>query len=791
MFINYPKTVIGTTLILSVLGVLLALTRVQFRFDLEDFFPEGDPSLAFFNEFKEKFEPDDNFLMVAIHRKEGVFKQDFLKEVEAFSRDFRRINYPVKKLIAQDTFDNKVYRYKKIEGSPDSTLYIHPIVSVQSLLQVQYPQWIPMMGFTTIPAIHIDEPDKFDLDKKRILADDRLVNTLIAEDAKTLVITAKTHTQTTQEVARNLVYTLHDILDNQYNFDAYHILGPVNFQVRLVEIQIDEFLFSTVVSMILILVVMFLIFRRFGGIFVALISIGVGLILFMGVLGLLGRELDTMAMLYPIIMIIVGTSDVVHVMSKYVDELKRGKEKREAIRITIREIGMSIFLTSVTTAIGFLSLITSRVIPIQKFGVNVALGVMLAYISVMIFTTALLVLFRKEQIMKLDNRKEIWGSFMNWIYKITKKYPKPILLGGVILITVCSFGISLVTTNHRLGDMLPSGAKVTEDFQFFEQQLSGFRPLEVAVELQGDYSINDYEVIREMAKLEDYLGERAEIQSVMSITTIDRSLNQTFNGDLMEEYKLPASEKKFKKYRKRAKHLLKDNALMGRMVSKDGRYARISARVLDVGADSIRSMIGTIDNWVAQHTDSSIVTFRQTGTGVIVDRNSIYMRDSLLQGLGFAILVISILMALLYRSLKMVLVALVPNILPLMIAGALLGFTGIALEAGVAIVFAIIFGIAVDDTIHILSKFKLVKGRGLSTDEAVKITLQETGKAICLTSVILFFGFLILLFSSSPPAVTVGLLISLTLVSALLCDVFLMPIMLRYLLSDLKPTEKR
>ncbi|MCH2044015.1 MAG: MMPL family transporter, partial [Saprospiraceae bacterium] len=687
-FIKYPKTVIFSIIILSVLGVFLAITRVEFRFDLEDFFPKGDPDLAFFNEFKEKFEPDDNFLMIAISREEGVFDQSFLKEVERFSKDFRRVHFSVKKLIAQDTFDNQVYRYHQEEGKTDSVLHIHPIVSVQSVLQVQYPQWVPIMGFTTVPAIHIDEPDKYEADRERILADERFVNSLISTDGKTLVLTAKTHTETTQEVAKKLIYTLHDILDNQYDFEEYHILGPANFQVRLVEIQIYEFLFSTIVSMILILIVMFLIFRRFWGIFVAVISIGIGLILFVGALGLLGRELDTMAMLYPIIMIIVGTSDVVHVMSKYVDELKRGREKFEAIQITIREIGMSIFLTSATTAIGFLSLITSRVVPIQKFGVNAALGVMIAYVSVMTFTTVMLALFRKEQIMKLDNRREIWGGFMHWIHNLTRKYPKPIVLGGAILIAVCSVGISLVTTNNRLGDMLPRGEKVTEDFQFFEQQLSGFRPLEVAVELQGDYKVSDYKVMQEMAKLEDYLSSREEIQSVLSITTLDRSLNQAFNGDLMEEYKLPPTEKKFKKYRKKAKRLFKDNAMTGRMISKDGRYTRISARVLDVGADSIRSVVGTIDNWIAANIDDSVVRFRQTGTGVIVDRNSIYMRDSLLQGLGFAILVISILMALLYRNLKMVLVALIPNILPLMIAGALLGFTGIALEAGVAIVFA-------------------------------------------------------------------------------------------------------
>ena len=134
----------------------------------------------------------------------------------------------------------------------------------------------------------------------------------------------------------------------------------------------------------------------------------------------------------------------------------------------------------------------------------------------------------------------------------------------------------------------------------------------------------------------------------------------------------------------------------------------------------------------------------------------------------------------------MVVISLVPNIFPLAMAGALLGFLGIELDAGVSIVFAIVFGIAVDDTIHFLSKFKLTKDKGKSNEEALQITFKETGKAICLTSVILFFGFLVMLFSIHPPSVIIGLLISLTLVSALLADLLCIPLLIRWFNAGVK-----
>ena len=450
-----------------------------------------------------------------------------------------------------------------------------------------------------------------------------------------------------------------------------------------------------------------------------------------------------------------------------------------AIQTTIREIGMSIFLTSTTTAIGFLSLVTSKLVPIQQFGINAALGVMIAYVSVVIFTTTVLALFSKEQIIKLDEKPSIWLTWMQWFYRVTQTHTRTILAGFAVLLVVCMIGISQISTNTQFKKILPKGAKVTEDFLFFEREFSGFRPFEIAVTLQGDYTTNDFKVLQEIDKIETHFKEAyPAVKSMASITSLYKTINQAYHSNNAAYYKLAENEKNFTKHHKFAKRMGKNNNA-GILVSRDKKYARISAKVIDIGADSIKQIQASSMAWIAQNIDSTILTTRITGTGVIIDKNSDYIRDSLLQGLLMAILVISLIVAFIYRNIRMLFIALIPNILPMLIAAAILGFSGIPLEAGVAIVFAIIFGIAIDDTIHLLSKFKLTKDKGFSTEEAIKITLEETGKAICLTTVILFFGFLSLLMSSNPPAVTVGMLISSTLISALVCDLLIIPIMLR------------
>ncbi|MCB0559056.1 MAG: MMPL family transporter [Lewinellaceae bacterium] len=738
-----------SVVIFGILAIISAfsLSHLKFSFDFEQFFPEGDEDLEFFQEFIQEFESDDNFLVVAIHRKEGVFEQSFLEQFHDFSIQARRLPH---------------------------------ITECQSLTKFAYPVKTPF-AITTVPAIHIDKPAYYERDKKRILNDERFVYNFISEDATTLTVFMKTVNRIQLDPARELMTAL-DSLIQQYDFEAYHYLGRPYFQKELVAMQKREITVSAIVSGILVTLVMFFIFRRPWGIAVSLFSIALGMLLFMGFLGITGRELNAMAALYPVLMIIVGTSDVIHIMSKYVDELRKGHGKEKAIVTAIREIGMATLLTSLTTAIGFASLLSSRVGPIRDFGINAAIGVIIAYITVIFFTTAVISWFRADQIIKLGRGQAFWEKSMEWSYRFTRMYPRRIALGGLAVLALSLWGISRITTNYSISNNLPIGEKITEDFLFFEQNLAGFRPMEVAVYAKNGYKASDYEVIREMAKVEDYLHQIPAVQAIGSITAVYKSINQMMRNNNQEAYALPETKEQFERYRRIAEQVPELNINV--LLSKDETKARITSRIQDVGADTIQDMGVQIDQWIAANTDTSVVAFKRTGTGLIIDKNSEYIRRNLIQGLGMAILIVSLLMALLFRNWRMLFISLVPNIVPLLLAGALLGFLGIELEAGTSIVFAVIFGIAVDDTIHFLSKFKLSRNKGLSIEESLHITFLETGKAIVLTTIILFFGFLVMLFSIHPPSVTIGLLISLTLFSALISDLTLIPLLIRWMMKE-------
>lgn len=738
---------------LLALASAFLIPQLRFSFDFEQFFPRGDKDLAFFREFVKEFETDDNFLLVALERKDGVFDSSFLAQAHDFSLKARQLPH------VEESF---------------------------SLTQFSYPLKTPF-GLTTIPAVHLDDPGRFPSDREKALADDRLVYNLIDPEATALVIYLKTIPNITLDQSDELMKAL-EMQVKGYAFEDYHFLGRAYFQKELVEMQKREVLVSSLIAGLLVSLVMAAIFRRFWGIVVSIASIGLGLLLFMGFLAATGRELSAMAALYPVLMLIVGTSDVIHIMSKYIDELQKGNPRPTAIKITVKEIGLATFLTSATTAVGFLSLVTSRIEPIRDFGLNSAAGVLIAYVTVLFFTTSLLSLFHADQIVKIGTVDNFWKRRMEQLFRFTREKPRQIGWATMAFLVVCLIGIAQITTNYTLIRNLPRGEKITADFKFFEEKFTGFRPMEVAITVKPPHKATDYEIMRQISMVEDHVKQYEPIRAVASMATAYKSMHQLFHGNQAKEYRFPDSEAEYNRYKRMVEDMPRTGANV--LISRDGQKARITARLLDVGADSIKAMNAALDQWVAANTDQDKLSVRITGTGLIVDKNSEYVRSSLIQGMGLAIMIVAIMMGLLFRDIRMVVVSLIPNLIPLLVAGAILGYFGIELEAGVSIVFSVIFGIAVDDTIHFLSRYRLELAKGLSQDEAIRATFAETGKAIVLTTLLLFAGFLVMLFSIHPPSVTIGLLISATLLSALVCDLLLLPPLLRWLAPEKTPKQE-
>jgi predicted RND superfamily exporter protein len=408
------------------------------------------------------------------------------------------------------------------------------------------------------------------------------------------------------------------------------------------------------------------------------------------------------------------------------------------------------------------------------------MGVMVAYITVIALTSSLLISVKKKYLLPKKDALSRWPGNLSHINRFTQRNSKAILLGSLFFIVCCSVGVAKINTNYQFKESLPKGSPLAIDFQFFQENYTGFRPLEIAILAKKGHKVTDLVVAKEIEKIEDLIIANRSIGNVQSVNTFSKVINKAHHLNKQEFYVIPKDEKTYKKYQIEAKRLARRQ--LARYVDSSETKGRITATVLDVGADSLLRIYDEFNSFIISKIDTSLVNFKLTGKGLLLDKNSMYVRQSLLEGLVIASIIVGLLMVVLFKNIKLLIISLIPNLLSLLFAGALLGFLDIPLEASISIVFAIVFGIAVDDTIHFLSRFKQCRASGLDQEESLEKTFQETGKALVITTIVLFFGFMVMLFSIHQPSVTVGLLISFTLLVALVLDLLLLPVIIRKLL---------
>lgn len=750
---NYKKISYLVLLLVAVLTAVSVYFASQLRFDynFDNFFPKGDPDLAYYFKYREKFGNDNDYLLIGIDNDKSLFDREFLEKVDSLT-----------------TF---------VQGQPNVEAVLSP-TTVKSPVIEQF-------GYFEIPYLHLQEPERYPQDSVTIYKTGELVGTLFSKDATSVSL----FVQTTDDLGKGASDTLIAALENKLQklgFADHHLAGKALAQSVFIDKMKVELAVFMSASILLVILFLWITFRTVWGVLVPLVIVLLSVLWGLGAMGLFGKPIDIMTVLLPTIIFVVGMSDVIHILSRYLTELSHGTRKIEAIKITLKEVGLATFLTSLTTAVGFLTLLTTDIVPIRNFGVYTAISIALAYILAFTVLPALLVLLKRPDALKVQRKSLSWPILLRRMLRFVLRKPGVILSVSALITVVSLAGISMIKVDTTLLEDLGDEDPVILDFKYFEQKFSGVRPFEMHLIAAPGHTMYDYEVLQEIEELESYLAGTYGLNFISSPATIVKTINRAQNGGLADYYELPENKQQLQGIRRRLE-AFKNRSELRSVVTPDATEGRLTGKMEDIGSAAATVLNDSLRTFIARNIDPAYLQTRLTGSALLLDKNNEYVTMNMMQGLLIAFCVIALIVGLIYRSLRMVLISLVPNIIPLLMIGGIMGFLGINLTVSVSIIFTIAFGIAVDDTIHFLSKLKLELASGKSLPYAIKRSFISVGKAIIITSCILMGGFMTLVFSSFDGTFYVGLFVSLTLLFAVVADLYLLPVLILYFY---KPSKK-
>lgn len=741
--IKNQRTYYTLVLALVILFTFFCVYRLQFlkfNYDFEAFFPNENNELELYNNYRKTFEHDNEFVLVALENKAGIFRKDYLLRVDSLTSALAEIEN-VQKVTSPTNL---------------KTISLNGIIPAQSRI------------------IHLEDETLYAEDSINIYRSPNLVGSFFPLNARSVSIYIKTKENLSKKksdtLANNIERTLH-----KFHFDAVHYVGRIFAQnVYLYNLQ-REFGIFLGLSFLVIVLFLWFSFRSVYGVVVPITIVIISIIWTLGIMSLLNKPIDIMTVMLPTMIFIAGMSDVVHFFSKYFEELAKGTDKNLVYKLILKEVGFPTFLTLITTVVGFLSLLFSSIIPIREFGIYTSIGVVIAFILTYSLLPSLLYFFTPKKLVSVhgqNNRThELMRRGLSWIFRSQKT----ILLITAAVLVLSVIGIFKIRVNNILLEDLTEKVKIKQDFNFFDQYYSGVRSLEIKASVKSKpEKIWDYEIIKELYKVDEFIKNEYGAGFLVSPATVAMTIyrNQA-NGEVKS---FPPKEELepvldyFKENR--------SNKELRKLFTRDGQQSRISAKIRDMGSIRVSEHNDRFLEFVSKHTDTTKIKFEITGAAHLIDRNNSYMVDNMTQGFIFSLIVIAILTFFLHRSWRMVLVFIIPNVIPLLIIGGIMGFAGIELKAATSLVFSIAFGIATDDTIHFISRLKIELAYGKSLMYAFKRTYFETGKPIILTTFILLGGFMTLMISNFQSTFYFGFLICITILIAVLADIFLLPVLL-------------
>ena len=557
---------------------------------------------------------------------------------------------------------------------------------------------------------------------------------------------------------------------------------------------IDEIGIFVGLALLVTSLIFFLFFRSYRATFITLTVVSIGVIWAFGLIGWFQYEVSVLMALIPPLIIVIGVPNAIFLINKYQQEVKTHGNQAKSLQRVITKIGNATLMTNLTTASGFATFIFTNSQLLKEFGIMASLNIIAIFVLSLLIIPIIYSFMRKPKVKHLKHLERKWmDAIIKWMEMMVRHHRISIYISTVVVIIVSIIGVYMIEVSGSIIEDMPKGEKFFDDIVFFEDEFGGIMPLEILIDTHKKNGVMKLSTLKSMSKLEEEVEEIPELSKPISILNLVKYSKQTFYNGNPKYYQLPTEQEKnfILAYTKNSD----TNAdMLKNFVDSTGRYARITTFMKDVGTDKMEQIEERLQNKIDGEFKDKNFTVTLTGKALLFLKGTNYLVKNLVISLSLAILLISLFMAWMFRSYKMIIISLLPNILPLLITAGLMGYLGIPIKPSTILVFSIAFGISVDDTIHFLAKYRqeLIAYKW-NVRKSVYGALRETGLSMFYTSIVLFFGFLVFTVSSFGGTIALGGLVSMTLLFAMISNLLLLPSLLLSLESKIanKKTFKK
>ena len=498
-----------------------------------------------------------------------------------------------------------------------------------------------------------------------------------------------------------------------------------------------------------------------------------------GFLGLLGYEITVLTAIIPPLIIVIGIPNCIFLINKYQQEYKNHGNQVKALQRVITKVGNATLMTNITTASGFATFILTESSLLSEFGVVASINIIAIFLLSLLIIPIIYSYMSPPKEKHLKHLGKTWiEGFVNWMERMVRTRRTAIYGSSVILLALSIIGIYQIRISGSLIEDMPKKADFYKDIKFFEEEFDGIMPLEILIDTKKKQGVMKLATLKRMEELSATIEEQPELSAPISIVNLVKYAKQAYFNGNPKYYQLPTSnERNF--ILPYAKSFDGDQNLMGAYVDSTGQYARMTTFMKDVGTDKMERAEENIQLKIDKLFPEDRYEVTMTGTALVFQKGTDYLVMNLVISLSLAILLIALFMAWMFKSLRMIIISLIPNLLPLLVTAGMMGFIGIPIKPSTILVFSIAFGISVDDTIHFLAKYRQeLKANKWKIKKSVYASLRETGVSMFYTSIVLFFGFSVFMISSFGGTVALGGLVSATLLFAMLANLLLLPSLL-------------